>query len=284
MQTTLGSYPTNASLKERYLEIERSAIAGINDGKVVGNPIFSNPLSDTRYSLCAQGLIHGTPAHPVLLSSIERLAGVEPSLKFQPAEFLHFTLAEVAYNNQGREAAGINAQKALRYHQAIKDHLVSFEEPLNLRLFRIFPTLDPSSNETHTASLVSAFLSDDERIFRLREEIKHAVEKTALSFSARLGMIKVLFITLGRFEKPPTFNYGGYPFLSKLQEINDHLSTTITAPIDAIQLISTATSYPYSHGHVFIEPPIPLQRSLRTDTAVNMLRPWQKAEILRNSG
>lgn len=268
-------YPTNQILLERYKQAEQSAIDAIKEGRVKANPNFTYPSPLKDYSICAQGHIFGTPAHTILVKAMGTIKKAEPNLRLQPEGFLHFTLQEVAYHREGRKHTQVNAIAAMSYHQALNQYLPDYE-PINLALQRIFPTLDPSENEFHTASLVASFLAEDHTVFKLREDIKKTVEKAELPFNSRLGTIKVLFVTLGRFVEPPTLIERNYPLLDALEYVNK-LPKNIKATIDRVQLISTATSYPFSDGHVFIEPEINLARNLRPH---QFLTPEQKSRSL----
>lgn len=269
-----GYPPSDGDLILRYAEIEERAIKKITKSEVTGNSLLIDRKLETRYSISAQGHIRNSPAGVFLADAIAKLQDGEPNLVCQTPEFLHFTLAETIYNQEGRKAAGIKAQDAQKYHHALREYLPD-HDPIQLSLYRLLPTLDPPLNGLQTASIVASFLSGgDTTIFQIRHELGDAVERGGLPFSARLGLIRILFVTLGRFAKEPTRVGETNPILEMLDEINSRINDE-AAIVDSIQLISTAASYLHSGYHVFLSPAIPLRLNRRINEPVRFLRPWQ---------
>lgn len=235
-----------------------------------GNPILTGQLPDTRYSLAAQGYINGSDAGKFLGRMIDQLEEAEPTISFVPKNFLHLTLGEVAYNPNGRKSSVITAGTAKQYYQALNNRLPRSDKPLRLKLHSIFPTLDLPIEGTNkrSASIVSVFTTEgDEMIYQIRDGIRTSVQEEGLEFSARLGVIRVIFITLGRLTQPPFIREDYIPLLDSLQRVNEQIPNNCFAQIDNIDLISTTpVSYPYPWGHVFMDPKISLTERIPIDS------------------
>lgn len=281
MERREEDYPTDEQLIATYNEIESKAVKAINGGRVGGNPLLKQSNLERRYSLCAQGLIYGSEAHQFLTEAINQLAGQEPNIKYQPPKFLHFTLGEVVFvepytqqKQKPRVLAGVDADVARTYHQALREELSHYQNPIELNLYQVFPSLDRAIGDRQSISVVAAFLTGDEpNVFRLRSDINASVKISGLNLSSRLGPIKVLFVTLGRFIDSPDYFGDKVPFLKVLDNINEAIPEKCPAQIDSVQLISTATSYIGSEGHVFVDPPIRLNNLYRSRQPVRFLRP-----------
>lgn len=281
------NYPTDTQLLETYQSIEQASNAALVNGEVTGNPILTGQVPDTRYSVCAQGYILGSPASDFLETAINKLQQAEPSIRFVDPDFLHLTLQEVVYSPIGKRPVGqrgaiVDAARAKAYYKALRDGVPS-NPNIELKLHRVFPTLDAPINDSNlrSASVVASFLTEgDDTLFKIREDIGNAVTDANLPFSARLGTIKVIFITLGRLTQPPYLSDRNIPLLNVIADINRLIPNGSKAIIRDIQLISTTpVSYPYPNGHVFLYPPIDFDRSTRSDQQMEFLRP--RAWLLR---
>lgn len=229
-------------------------------------------------------MILGSPAHELLVNAMNVVGSIQPGFIAQPKEFLHITLSEVAYHEEGRKFTQVNRQSAVEYHQALTNNLPDHPNPIGLVLHRIIPTLDPKVGDTATASLVGAFLTGgDSSIYDIRSQIRQSVELNQLNYSARLGQIRVLFVTLGRFSETPMRTKSGVALLIALEELNSNIPANTPAEIRELQLISTATSYPLSNGHVFIDPAIDLSKPQRSEKLIRLLNPRQKLDQINVS-
>lgn len=287
------SHPSDDDLIKTYIQIEESARDAFQSGQVVGNPFLAGEAVDTRYSICAQGLINGSKASVFLQNSIDLLKAVEPTIEFVDPHSLHLTFQEVCYTPKGirdyvKEAGSPlkNVIDSLRlYHKAISNKLPSYD-PIRLRLLRVFPTLDAPipNSDSRSASIVASFLTDsDPSIYRIRRDIGTAVTNSGLPFNSRLGAIKVIFFTLGRLRQSPTIEEEGLPILRAIDKVNEEIPSNCFASIENIDLISTTSvSYPYPYGHLYAWPPIALDINGRIDglnKEFKVLRPSQRRAI-----
>lgn len=256
------SYELNAvrrDLSKRYQEIEDRATEVIAGGKAVSNPLLTGELKDTRYSLAVVGFLKGSV--DVLLGDVsKKMQAVEPTIRFTTEGFRHITLGEVYFNPAGRRSSHIDAESARKYYDALLERFTTQKSSVAVELFRVFPAID---REQPSVSVVAAFLPQkDLGIYRLREKIAQAIQEKGLPFSGRLGMIPVIFSTIGRFLNPPQLERGGFPVLDVLREINNKLPSDKTVEIGQIDLLSTTTiSYMWTDKHVYISPSISLTGS-----------------------
>ncbi len=275
---TTERYPSDQELLKRYRDIASGATATIEAGQVTGNPLLRGLIPDTRYSISAQGYIQGSPASRFLKDAITDLRGVEPTIKFVDETFLHLTLQEAIYSPFGRVLSGVTAKRATEYYCALRQNLPDYPDPISLKLDRVFPTLDAPlpGFDKNSVSVVAALLTEnDDAIFKIRDEIAASIQQADLPFAARLGTIKVIFVTLGRLTNPPTD--AGKPLLETLDDINKNIPQDCHALIDSIDLISTTKiSYPYPFGHVFMSPPISLNAAMRSNGPMKFQTPSQR--------
>jgi len=281
-------YPSDQDLVKTYTDIESSAREAINKGLVTDNPILIGQMADTRYSMATEGSINGSPASVFLQSAMDKLQQAEPSIKFADNHSLHLTIQEVLYTPEGiRKSIGPTnspladlRQSLQAYHQALLQNLAANYDPIRLTLRRIIPTLDiplPNS-DFRSASIVASFLTgEDQSIYEIRADIRDAVKKAGLPFSARIGSIKVIFITLGRTTHSPTRIGDRVPLLETIDVINNQIPENCTAAIKNIDLFSTTSvSYPYPYGHLYAWPPIALNRVDQLDDEFCVIRPSQR--------
>lgn len=270
-------YPSDQELIERYRGIESKANQAIKAGQVIGNPMLRGLVPDTRYSISAQGYIRRSLASRFLIDAITDLRCIEPSTKSVEGAFLHLTLQEAFYNPRGRAHSGVKAERASEYYCALRQNLPDHDS-VRLKLDPVFPTLDAPlpGFDLPSVSVVGAFLTEgDNAIFQIRDDIAASIQQANLPFAARLGTIKVIFVTLGRLVNPPT--EAGKPLLKTLDDINKNIPKGCHALIDSIDLISTTRiSYPYPYGHVFMSPPISLNTDRRSDGPMRFQTPSQR--------
>jgi len=243
-------------LTDNYREIEERAKTTILEERTVSNPLFTGEREDERYSVATIGLISG-PADAFFDSAKSTIEKVEPGIQWVPDGFRHITLREFNFNPLGRKAAYIDATAVRKYYEALRKRFAQPQKPIRLELMKIIPTID---REQNSVAFVGAFLpKTDTEIIDIRRQMNDAIEETGLSSASRLGEIRVLFSTLGRFPHPPQKHGDNVPFLSTLEEINQKLPKGCDAIINNIDLLSsTPGRYIEVDRHVYLIPPISL--------------------------
>lgn len=273
------SLPSDDELVYIYSGIEAAARNAVVNGKIIGNPILAQ--KDARYGISVDALTIGSVAHPFLVSVLSQVKNVEPTAICIAPDDLHMTQEEVYFSNKGRVIEGkalIDAQRLRHYYDAVKNNLSDFD-PIRLRIFRIMPTLDFHilGDDQRSMAIVAAFLTDsDSQIHKLRRGIKDSVEKEGLETQSRLGVSRVLFVSMARLTQPPKINNDMVPLLQVIDEINRNSLSTLELTIDKIYARSTSTiSYLMPKGYITLDPPIPLRKDQRSYVSPKFVRPSQ---------
>lgn len=273
------NFPSDEELILLYSGIESSARDAVIRGMVIGNPILKQ--KDARYGISVDALTIGSAAHHFLVSVLPQIKNVEPTAVCVAPDDLHMTQEEVYFSEKGRvvqKQKVITAQSLRRYYDAIRNNLSDFD-PITLRLFRIMPTLDPQlpGNDKRPMAVVAAFITDnDPQIHILRRGIKSSAEKEGLETQARLGVSKVLFVSLARFIKPPKTDNNAVPLLQVIDEANRNIPPDARFTVDKIYVRSTSPiSYVMPKGYVTLDPPIFLNKDQRSDVFPKLVKPSQ---------
>lgn len=273
------AFPSDEDLIHLYSDIENAAREAVARGKVIGNPMLEQ--QDARYGISVDALTTGSVVHLFLVSVLSQIKSVEPTAVCVAPDDLHMTQGEVYFSNVGRvvqKQKVITAQSLRRYYDAIRNNLSDFD-PIRLKLFRIMPTLDTQLSDTDKRwmAVVAAFLTDDDpQIHKLRRDINSSVEKEGLEAQARLGVSKVLFVSLARLSKPPKTDNNAIPLLQVIDEANRNIPPDARLTVDKIYVRSTSTiSYVMPKGYVTLDPPILLNKGERSDMSPRFVRPSQ---------
>lgn len=273
-------YPSDEVLKERYEQIEATAVEAILTGEVVGNPLFQKVFRGDQWSISTQGFINGSSAGSFLEGAIRLLKNVEPNIDFLKPEFLHMSFTEVVYNRISRKKGGFSPQDVIKYHDVLLNNFTQQFDPVRLRLFKILPALDPPQNGLvgRTAVLVAAFLPEgNEAVFKIREEVIRSVEEAGLSTGSFYGgPPRVLFVTLGRFADSPVQSGGAVPLLEVIGEINKEISNYYTDYKDVKVISTSPLDYKAPRGHIEIWPPIALKKEGQIQADTKFLIPSKR--------
>lgn len=294
MSTTTAkeNFPTDASLINKYAEIEQDATERILSGKVSENdfylqPLYKRLLADTRYSISTQILLSGSPVYPFLTKALKEVKTVEPGFQNQPDKSLHITVMELVNSEVGKKAAGVTADGLRKYRQALFLYLPD-HHPVNFRLYRIFPTLDKApEGQNPTVSLVASFLTDDNpTLFMVRSQFEEVVdtynkgiedEKQRLKFNPGNPNIDVVLVTLGKFGESPYHN-GHTPILDTLRDINQQIPAVDgTLEFSRFNLITTAIGYALG-PYLLVEPAIYLEKAARIVKPIRLVIPSRGTE------
>lgn len=164
LNSELFQFPTDNELKDRYAQIEATAVEVIRSENAVGNPVVQPGNKDERYAISVDGQIGNSPANEFLGKVISQLAEVEPSFVVNPEESLHATFTEIIHKEKGRKTETITegaeptdetskippviALTARSYYKALQEYYPD-STPINLQLYKIMPTPDAPLDPTH---------------------------------------------------------------------------------------------------------------------------------------
>lgn len=271
-------YSTNVELVGIYTGIRDAAVDAIRQGNVMGNPILL--VKDSRYGLTPDVLVSGSPVHSFLSEALIQIKSAEPTAVCVEAPDLHMSLGEVFFDPKGRKGK-LTSVQVKGFYKKIRDGISDFD-PINLSLFGIIPTLDPTweGYEKRSLAIVAAFLPDNNpAIYQLADEIQNSAQKVREqnrleAEGPRVGRRKVLFVTLARLMKEPEKVGEEFSLLSLLDRLNMGIPKDKSLTVEKVNFVSTTSiNYILPKGYVTIAPPVPLKVSERTMEEPIYLRP-----------
>lgn len=269
-------YPDANELLALYDEIEKTAKDTLLSGNAVGNILISPEYKDPRHFISVDFYLPASPVRDFLSKAISAVAEDEKGFVANDKLHLHLSLPEIWQSPEGRKQAGIGTDEVRAYYKALRDNLPDFK-PLTLRLERIMLSADaPLSKDQpdiRSLALIAVFVNKDNNIYKIGKEVYKAIKTSGLKTSTPRHTGKVLYVSLGRFANPPSKTPEGYPILTTLEKLNSEMPLERNVVFEKMEMISTGIKTILSSGHVFVSPPIELQKEKRPNVEPIFLRP-----------
>lgn len=268
-------FPTQDQIVSLYAQIEETAINIIRSGNAIGNPLLAEGSpKDRRYAISVDTYVEPQSPLGLYLADVNtEIARIDEGFVPNDPDHLHMTFSEIAHSDTARREIVRSGAEIARYYMALVDNFPSMQ-PIICNFLRIMPTPDPAPDPEHPEkrpiSLVAALLPEGEEIFKVRANLSQALIVGGLPTSD-LGVPRVFFVTLGRFKEIPA--QSGIPLLEQIDRMNRGYKDNLNFEIDDMEIVSTASRYVFSSGHLFLSPPIPFNKEKRSHEYPRFVRP-----------